>query len=66
LTIVLGAFLAAVAVGFVFGVLDLSDTAFLAAGLSAGAVLTAVALGLEMLRQGRPEPPTSPTRELRT
>jgi Kef-type K+ transport system membrane component KefB len=66
LLILVGGFVVAAVVGFVLAILDLSFTATLATGLAVTAVLTTVALVLELLHQRRPERPGGQARELRT
>jgi uncharacterized transporter YbjL len=55
--ILAGGFLAAVAIGFFLSTLDLSLSAVVLIGLGVSALLTVVALLLELLRQRGPESP---------
>lgn len=64
--ILLGGFLTAVVLGFVLAVLDLNLTATVLTGLAATAVLTTVALFLELLHQRRPVRSARRAREVRT
>jgi uncharacterized membrane protein len=64
--ILVAGFFVAVAVGFLLAKLDLSLAATVLTGLAVAAVLTTVALVLELFRQRRPESPAQSAREART